>query len=81
MIISLLVKTYDNMIFFRHRLFKYVVPVILISIVINIPKFLESKVVRKYIDDATTSSGNLSTAATIISNQNASVATFNNSKR
>ena len=66
--------------FFRRRLFKYVVPVILISIVINIPKFLESKVVSKYID-ATTSTGNLSTAATILGNQNASLPTFNNSKR
>ena len=65
---------------FRRRLFKYVVPVILISIVINIPKFLESKVVRKYID-TTAATGNLSTSATIIGNQNTSLPTFNNSKR
>ena len=66
--------------FFRRRLFKYVVPVILISIVINIPKFLESKVVRKYID-ATTTTKNVSTAASIIGTQNATVPSFNNSGR
>ena len=33
---------------FRRRLFKYVVPVILISIIINIPKFFELEIETRY---------------------------------
>ena len=39
-----------NIIFSRRRLFKYVVPVVLISIIINIPKFFESRVQGQYIN-------------------------------
>ena len=37
----------------RRRLFKYVVPVVLISIIINIPKFFESRVRGEYINGTT----------------------------
>ena len=41
------------MVLFRRRLFKYVVPVILISIIINIPKFFESRVHGEYVNETT----------------------------